>query len=66
MSYIPLERVIDITEGSIYKLVILASTRALEIAEGLPPLVEKVNDYSKCTTVALRELAEGKVGYKKT
>ena len=65
MSYIPLENVIEIAGGSIFKLVILASTRALEIAEGLPPLVDNVNSYTKCTTIALREIADHKVIYKK-
>ncbi len=60
MVYVPLETLLDKSEGSIYKLVILASKRALEIAEGQPKLVE-VNSTVKPSTVALYEIAEGKV-----
>lgn len=64
MSYIPVERIIDKAEGSLYKLVILASKRALELSEGMPSLVE-TNPDIKSTTTALREIAEGKVILKK-
>lgn len=60
MSYIPLERLISKTDNSIYKLVALASGRALEIAAGAPPLVEKSHS-SKPGSIALEEIAEGKV-----
>jgi len=51
--------------GSIYKLVILASKRALEIAEGQPKLV--ADDASiKPSTVALHEIAAGKIEAKKS
>lgn len=64
MTYVPLEDVLDKSEKSIYKLVILASRRALEIADGQPKLV--VADASvKPSTVALYEIAQGKVHYKK-
>lgn len=65
MSYVPLENVLDKTDYSIYKLVILASRRALEIAEGQPKLV-KGNSSTKPTTLALEEIAAGKVVVKKT
>lgn len=51
------------TDTSVYKLVILATKRALEIAEGAPQLVEADGNV-KPTTIALREIAEGKVKYK--
>ena len=38
MDYVPLEKLIDKTNNSLYKLVILASRRALEVAEGQPGL----------------------------
>ena len=60
MSYIPLENLVDKANFSLYKLVILASKRSLELAEGSPQLIEK-NPQFKNTTVALREIAEGKV-----
>jgi len=65
MSYVPLEKLIDKTGGSVYKLVILAAARALEIAEGLPPLIENVDKQTKCTRIALEEIAAGKVSLKK-
>jgi len=65
MSYVPLEKLLDKSNGSIYKLVILASKRALEIAEGQPKLV-KASSSVKPSTVALYEISEGKVVAKKT
>ena len=64
MGYVPLEQVLDKTDYSIYKLVILASKRALEIAEGQPKLVA-ANSSNKPSTVALEEIAQGKLVYKK-
>jgi DNA-directed RNA polymerase omega subunit len=64
MGYVALERLLDKSCGSIYKLVILASKRALEIAEGQPKLVE-ANISTKPSTVALYEISEGKVWCKK-
>jgi len=63
MSYIPLEKLIDKTGYSIYTLVVLASKRALEIAEGAPVLVEK-KDNSKPGSLALEEIAQGKIKLK--
>ena len=48
--------------GSVYRLVILASKRAKEIAEGAPPLVE--TPHRKVTSIALEEILQGKVLYK--
>ena len=64
MSYVALEKLLDKSSGSIYKLVILASKRALEIAEGQPKLVD-VSSSMKPSTVALHEIAENKVYLKK-
>ena len=47
--------------GSLYKLVIVAAKRALEISEGAPKLVETTLK-EKPALVAMREIAEGKVG----
>jgi len=63
MGYVPLERMLDKTEYSVYKLVILASKRALEIAEGQPKLVE-ADKNAKPSTIALYEISAGKLGYK--
>jgi DNA-directed RNA polymerase subunit omega len=43
-----------------FQLVLMASRRARQLARGVEPLVEWEND--KPTVVALREIAEGKVG----
>lgn len=48
--------------GSIYKLVILASERALELNNGSPKLVDTTS--TKVSTVALLEIKGGKIGYK--
>lgn len=64
MGYQGREKLLDKSLGSIYKLVILASKRALEIAEGQPKLV--ADDASvKPSTVALHEIAAGKIEAKK-
>ncbi|MDI6605830.1 MAG: DNA-directed RNA polymerase subunit omega [Candidatus Omnitrophota bacterium] len=60
MPYVPIETLLDKSDHSIYKLVILASKRALEIAEGQPKLVD-ANSSTKPSTIALHEIAEGKV-----
>lgn len=64
MGYVALESMLDRSNGSIYKLVILASKRALEIAEGQPRLVQ-ADAATKPSTVALYEIAAGKVEAKK-
>ncbi|MDP2044409.1 MAG: DNA-directed RNA polymerase subunit omega [Candidatus Omnitrophota bacterium] len=64
MGYEGREKLLGRSLGSIYKLVILASKRALEIAEGQPRLVEDPAG-AKPSTVALHEIAEGKIEAKK-
>lgn len=64
MIYVPLESMLDKTEQSIYKLVILAARRALEIADGQPSLIEFVKGV-KPSTIALLEIAAGKITFKK-
>ena len=64
MDYRGREKLLDKSMGSIYKLVILASKRALEIAEGQPKLV--ADDISvKPSTVALHEIAAGRIEARK-
>ncbi|MFH1691867.1 MAG: DNA-directed RNA polymerase subunit omega [Candidatus Omnitrophota bacterium] len=60
MSYIPLERLIDKSSGSMFKLVLFLARRALELAEGARQLVAVPKD-TKVTTLAMIEVAEGKV-----
>ena len=61
MIYIPQEELLN-RVGSIYKLVILASERALALNNGSPRLVDVKS--TKVSTIALLEIKEGKVGYK--
>jgi DNA-directed RNA polymerase subunit omega len=63
MSYIPIEKLLDKAGGSVYKLVVAASKRALELAEGQPKLLETVNSV-KPSSIALEEIAAGKVKIK--
>lgn len=47
-----------------YTLVVAAAKRAREIMDGSAPMVETRSN--KPVTVALQEIAEGKVGYERT
>ena len=58
------DEMLNKSENSIYKLVNLAAMRALEIAEGQPKLVDDKADV-KPSTVALHEIANGKIEAKK-
>lgn len=62
MQDIPIDKLIDRT-GSIYKLVVLASRRALELIGDAAKLVETSPD-TKPGSIALKEIIEGKVTYK--
>jgi DNA-directed RNA polymerase omega subunit len=64
MDYVVLEKLLDKSGNSIYKLVVLASKRALELAEGQPKLVKELNSATKPSTTALKEITEGKVKIK--
>ena len=58
------EELLNKTDFSIYKLVILVTKRALEIAEGAPKLIAAPLD-AKPISIAMNEIAEGRVKYKK-
>lgn len=60
-SFISIEDLLDKT-NSVYKLVILASKRALELNDGSPKLVETEN--KRISTVALEEIKSGKISMK--
>jgi len=62
MYNIPMEELIDKT-GSLYKLVILASRRAVELNAGAGRLVE-VSATMKPSIVALEEIRQGKIRLK--
>jgi DNA-directed RNA polymerase omega subunit len=66
MAYVALEKLLDKTNGSLYKLVVLASKRALEIAEGQPRLVDSVSPSVKPSIIALHEIMENKVHTKES
>ena len=61
MAYVPLEDVLK-QGDSLYKLVLLAAKRALEVSQGAPPLVETSS--KQPGTVALEEIREGKISYR--
>jgi|YelNatPaOPRAMG01_1025707.scaffolds.fasta_scaffold05957_13 DNA-directed RNA polymerase omega subunit len=63
MADVPLEKLLDKADNSVYKLVIVASKRAIEIAEGQPRLIKNVNS-PQPSTIALEEIAQGKVRIK--
>ena len=52
------------TVGSVYKLVILAARRAVEVNDGSPKLVE--TPYMKPALIALEEIRQGKVTHQPT
>lgn len=60
MAYQPLEDLLPKAGNSIYRLVLLGSKRATELAEGMPRLIERPSEI-KTTTLALDEIIEGKV-----
>lgn len=61
-KYIHLEKLIGAGGGSIYNLTILAAKRALQLADGDKPLVDKPTE--KVLDTALREIAAGKIRVK--
>jgi DNA-directed RNA polymerase omega subunit len=61
MAYMALEKLLDKTEGSVYKLVVLASRRALELSEGQPKLVEGTSAATKPSIIALQEIMASKL-----
>ena len=65
MSKIPLEDLLPRADYSIYKLVRMASTRAMELANGRPRLIENAGS-DKETTIALEEILQGKVESKES
>ena len=62
MSDAPIDKLLDKTH-SIYKLVIIASRRAIELADGAHPLVSDPAG-TKPAHIALDEILAGKVEYK--
>ncbi|MDD5217117.1 MAG: DNA-directed RNA polymerase subunit omega [Candidatus Omnitrophica bacterium] len=61
MAYIPLEKLMKVKNGSLFKLVIAAAARANELIQGASPLVQ--SHAKKLSVTALEEIASGKVRY---
>lgn len=59
----PIEDLLPNAGDSIYRLVRIAANRAMELAEGKPPLIEKPIS-KKETTTALEEIFHGRIVYK--
>ena len=60
---ISIEELLPRSGMSTYRLVRMASNRALELSDGKPPLIDKPNS-DKLTSIALEEIAKGKIIYK--
>ena len=60
MGYQPLEDLLPKAGGSVYKLVRMASKRALEISETGAKLITMPSE-TKLTTIALEEIRQAKV-----
>ena len=60
MADLPIEDLLHRAGNSIYKLVNMASARALELSAGRRCLVDKPSS-EKFTTMALEEIAQGKI-----
>ena len=63
MPYLPLEKIIDKAGYSSFKLVNIASKRAYELLANQARLHEAAGD-AKVSTIALREISEGKIKLK--
>ena len=63
MAFSPLENLLPKTGNSIYRLVAMASKRAMELADNAPRLIENPTSM-KIATIALEEIASEKVTLK--
>ena len=60
MGYQPIEELLPRSGNSVYRLIRMAANRALEISDGRPSLIKSPAS-DKATTIALEEIALGKV-----
>ena len=65
MADLPIEDLLPRANYSIYKLVSMATARALELSDGKRCLIENPSS-GKLTTMALEEIAQGKIESKET
>ena len=63
MTDFPIEELLPRAKHSVYTLVSMASARALELSDGKRCLADDINT-EKFTTMALSEIAQGKVELK--
>ena len=63
MSYVDTQLLLDKAGGSIFKLVILAARRAMELNEGAKKLID-APPTTKFSTLAIQEIASGKITFK--
>ncbi|MBN1688118.1 MAG: DNA-directed RNA polymerase subunit omega [Candidatus Omnitrophica bacterium] len=62
MPYVPIEKLLKHqSEPSLFRTVLTAAVRANQLAQGAQPLVK--TDSKKVATIALEEVADGKVNY---
>ena len=61
-KYVPAEKLLGSSEGSIYKLAILAAKRATQLADGEKPLVDKGE--GKFLDCALEEIIQNRIKVK--
>lgn len=54
-----MEKLLDASSGSVYKLAVLLAKRALSLADGEKPLIDK--PVEKVLDNAMREIVEGKI-----
>ncbi len=59
---IPLEKLLEASDGSIYKITILAAKRAIALTDGEKSLIDKPSE--KVLDNALKEIRNGKIKVK--
>lgn len=59
MSYVQIEKLLERTKYSLFKLVILATKRTIELSEGAERLVE--TDTKDPSSISLEEIESGKI-----
>lgn len=62
--YVCLDKIMKDGTKSIFKLTLVAASRANELAQGAQPLVK--GSCKKVSTIALQEVSESKVRYEET
>ena len=58
-GYVPVENLLAASQGSIYRLAVLAARRAMQLADGEKPLIEKPGE--RLLDNSLREISEGRI-----